>query len=261
MGEPHDAAGKRRAYFAIHQRELQQLLTKAMNSIIAELPEDPLKFLIETLTLEHLQRTSNDKISRGSDVWRQTAVSVAAANVQKMWRGKLYRTDFKTRRLMRQFVEPSPSSCLVFGSMSMDLRATFEDRWPEIHTGGSFIGEFEAQPGGKGLNQAVATARLGVRTHLVGKIGGDQMALLLREYLSRVEGECPQLCWTTVSSGEAGSASGVAVQLSSVFDAKRVSCAWYRAHRTSAPPLLLAHCSLVWLTRPAFESHRWQPRS
>ena len=38
-------------------------------------------------------------------------------------------------------------------------------------------------PGGKGLNQAVALAKLGVPTHLVGRTGKDSFSLVIQEYL------------------------------------------------------------------------------
>lgn len=60
---------------------------------------------------------------------------------------------------------------LVFGSLNMDLVARVE-RLP--HPGETISGQsFDTIPGGKGANQAVATARLGAPTQMVGRVGND----------------------------------------------------------------------------------------
>jgi ribokinase len=62
-------------------------------------------------------------------------------------------------------------SVLVFGSINMDL-TTYVPRLPqpgETLFGHSFI----TVPGGKGNNQAVACAKLGAPTRLVGRVGND----------------------------------------------------------------------------------------
>ncbi|MGJ3249367.1 MAG: ribokinase [Elainellaceae cyanobacterium] len=60
---------------------------------------------------------------------------------------------------------------IVFGSINMDLVA----RSPRLPMPGeTIIGhQFETIPGGKGANQAVAVARLGIPTQMVGRVGGD----------------------------------------------------------------------------------------
>lgn len=62
-------------------------------------------------------------------------------------------------------------SVVVFGSINMDLVA----RTPRLPAPGeTLMGHtFATIPGGKGANQAVAAARLGVLTSLVGRVGTD----------------------------------------------------------------------------------------
>ncbi|QIR40424.1 ribokinase [Tolypothrix sp. PCC 7910] len=62
-------------------------------------------------------------------------------------------------------------SLIVFGSINIDLVATVP-RLP--NPGETLLGHnFVQVPGGKGANQAVALARLGVPTHMVGRVGTD----------------------------------------------------------------------------------------
>lgn len=67
------------------------------------------------------------------------------------------------------------------GSMTMDV-TTFSDRLPR--PGETLIGDhFAMVPGGKGANQAVAAARAGADTVMVGRVGDDLFADLLIENL------------------------------------------------------------------------------
>ncbi|MBW4655587.1 MAG: ribokinase [Kaiparowitsia implicata GSE-PSE-MK54-09C] len=60
---------------------------------------------------------------------------------------------------------------ISFGSLNMDLVAR-SPRLPK--PGETLTGHFfETIPGGKGANQAVAVARLGIPTQMVGRVGGD----------------------------------------------------------------------------------------
>ena len=62
-------------------------------------------------------------------------------------------------------------SIIVFGSINLDLVA----KTPRLPLPGeTLIGDsFFTAGGGKGANQAVAACRLGITTHLIGRIGGD----------------------------------------------------------------------------------------
>lgn len=67
------------------------------------------------------------------------------------------------------------------GSMTMDV-TTFSERLPK--PGETLIGDhFAMVPGGKGANQAVAAARAGADTVMVGRVGDDLFADLLIENL------------------------------------------------------------------------------
>jgi ribokinase len=69
----------------------------------------------------------------------------------------------------------------IFGSINMDLVAR-SARLPK--PGETLTGHaFQTIPGGKGANQAVACARLGARTHLVGRVGGDVFGKRLKQEL------------------------------------------------------------------------------
>ncbi|WP_016950054.1 ribokinase [Anabaena sp. PCC 7108] len=70
---------------------------------------------------------------------------------------------------------------IVFGSINIDLVVT-TPRLPvpgETLTGRDFL----TTPGGKGANQAVALAKLGIPTHIVGRVGGDTFGVELIENL------------------------------------------------------------------------------
>jgi ribokinase len=72
-------------------------------------------------------------------------------------------------------------SIIVFGSINMDLVAQVP-RLPkpaETLTGTGFF----TTPGGKGANQAVAAARLGALTFMVGRVGNDEFGAVLRKHL------------------------------------------------------------------------------
>jgi ribokinase len=71
---------------------------------------------------------------------------------------------------------------VVIGSINMDLVVRAE-RLPK--PGETVRGrEFQTIPGGKGANQAVAAARLGAETHMVGRVGYDEFGRRLRQSLA-----------------------------------------------------------------------------
>ncbi len=88
----------------------------------------------------------------------------------------------------------SPSDVLVIGSINMDLVV----RVPQIPLPGQTLlaTDFQAIPGGKGANQAVAAARLGVQTALVGRVGTDPFGQTLLTSLQR-SGVNTQHVWQT----------------------------------------------------------------
>ncbi|NEP38763.1 MAG: ribokinase [Okeania sp. SIO2H7] len=94
-------------------------------------------------------------------------------------------------------------SVVIFGSINMDL-AIATPRLPlpgETITGSNFV----TAPGGKGANQAVAAARLGVTTHIVGRVGRDSFGEKLLASLASAEVETEGVLRSDRSS------SGIAV--------------------------------------------------
>ncbi|WP_009633544.1 ribokinase [Synechocystis sp. PCC 7509] len=73
---------------------------------------------------------------------------------------------------------------IAFGSINMDLVA----KTPKLPVPGeTLLGhEFFTLPGGKGANQAVAMARLGIDTYMVGRVGNDSFGNQLLETLQSV---------------------------------------------------------------------------
>ena len=76
----------------------------------------------------------------------------------------------------------SPCHIVVVGSINMDLVARMA-RLPR--PGEAVHGQsFQTIPGGKGANQAVAVARLGVRVTLIGRVGEDSFGEALLRSLA-----------------------------------------------------------------------------
>ncbi|MQG63653.1 MAG: ribokinase, partial [SAR202 cluster bacterium] len=71
---------------------------------------------------------------------------------------------------------------IVLGGINMDL-VTFSPRFPR--PGETVVGsQFLTYAGGKGANQAVAAARMGARSAMVGRVGGDIFGPQLLEGLA-----------------------------------------------------------------------------
>ena len=73
-------------------------------------------------------------------------------------------------------------SVVVVGSLNVDLVVGLE-RMPD--PGETVLGRtLERHPGGKGLNQAVAAARLGAHVHMIGAVGSDDAGSWLRSIVA-----------------------------------------------------------------------------
>jgi ribokinase len=71
----------------------------------------------------------------------------------------------------------------VIGSINMDLIINVS-RQPKV--GETIKGElFETMPGGKGANQAIASARLGASVNMIGMVGDDEFGQVLVENLQK----------------------------------------------------------------------------
>ncbi|MEM9218170.1 MAG: ribokinase [Cyanobacteria bacterium P01_F01_bin.150] len=94
-------------------------------------------------------------------------------------------------------------SVIVLGSINMDL-VVHTPRLPQL--GETLIGKrFETIPGGKGANQAVAVARQGIDTYMIGRVGDDAFGTSLRQNLQQYGVKCDRI---TI---DASAASGVAL--------------------------------------------------
>ncbi|MCA1993225.1 MAG: ribokinase [Coleofasciculus sp. S288] len=92
---------------------------------------------------------------------------------------------------------------IVFGSINMDLVT----RTPRLPVAGETLQgtEFFTASGGKGANQAVAAARLGIPTQLVGRLGGDDFG---RQLLAGLQASGVQIDGVLVDEA---TSSGVAI--------------------------------------------------
>ncbi len=94
-----------------------------------------------------------------------------------------------------------PAKVVVIGSLNMDL-VTRAERLPR--PGETLIGEsFSTVSGGKGANQAVASARLGAEVSMVGCVGADGYGEQLRAALLAEQIDCQALTTVEGSSGVA----------------------------------------------------------
>ena len=109
--------------------------------------------------------------------------------------------------------QPEQSAVLVLGGINIDL-VTITPRFPEA--GESVVGSgFLTYPGGKGANQAVAAARMGARTFMVGRVGTDIFGAQLVDAL--------QDSGVDVSAvGFSGTSSGIAAISIDEFSQNRI---------------------------------------
>ncbi len=74
---------------------------------------------------------------------------------------------------------------VVFGSIHMDHHLRVK-KFPKVGES-VFSSSYSLFPGGKGANQAFASARIGAKTALVGKVGDDGMGMRVIKHLKRNE--------------------------------------------------------------------------
>ncbi|MBI5799014.1 MAG: ribokinase, partial [Candidatus Yonathbacteria bacterium] len=93
------------------------------------------------------------------------------------------------------------SKVCVLGSINMDVVVRV-DRFPTV--GETITGlSCDLMPGGKGANQAVAIANMGVPVDLIGALGGDEFGKLLRSHLIDAGVNIDAVVQTKSSSGTA----------------------------------------------------------
>ena len=93
------------------------------------------------------------------------------------------------------------STVFVAGSMNMDVVAS-ATRFPKV--GETVAGsEVHFFPGGKGANQAIAAAKSGARTALIGRLGRDAFGRRLKAFLAR---QGIDLRYVTVTKAHTGTA-------------------------------------------------------
>ncbi len=78
---------------------------------------------------------------------------------------------------------PTSATVTVVGDAAVDLM-TIVETFPR--PGDSIWGDFRRHPGGKGLNRAVALARLGLDARLVATVGADDEGQMILTYLHRM---------------------------------------------------------------------------
>ena len=99
--------------------------------------------------------------------------------------------------------------CAVIGSINTDMVAS-ANRFPA--PGETVIGNlFRTEFGGKGANQAIALARLGVDTRMVGKVGGD---IFGKNYLEHMHSEGVNTSAVEIAADEATGIADIRVNAS-----------------------------------------------
>ena len=95
---------------------------------------------------------------------------------------------------------------VVLGGINMDL-VTYSDRFPGA--GETIAGErFLTYAGGKGANQAVAAARIGARTAMVGRVGDD---LFGPQLVDGLRSEGIDTSWVSVAPGQSSGIASICI--------------------------------------------------
>ena len=95
---------------------------------------------------------------------------------------------------------------VVLGGLNMDL-VTYSDRFPG--TGETIAGDrFLTYAGGKGANQAVAAARMGARTAMVGRVGDD---IFGPQLIDGLRSEGIDASWVSVTPGESSGIASICI--------------------------------------------------
>ena len=93
------------------------------------------------------------------------------------------------------------SRVVIFGSINMDCVATVN---AHPNPGETVLGnDLKYFPGGKGSNQAVAAARLGADTYMIGKVGDDGFADFMRNFLKEQNIDITNVQQTNCATGTA----------------------------------------------------------
>ena len=143
---------------------------------------------------------------------------------QSMPRQSFHLTGKVARGVPSQVNSEEPIRLVVFGSINVDMTAVTQCQWPRENSTSS--GRFCQSPGGKGANEAVAVARLGLHTALVGRLGDDEQGRVYREYLEKQHLDLSGVRGgSEVHEGEGGVRTGTAVQITTEGVKFTVSCA------------------------------------
>jgi ribokinase len=128
------------------------------------------------------------------------------------------------------------AAVVVVGSVNVDLVVSV----PRLPAPGETVigGQFRQAPGGKGGNQAVAAARLGARTWLVGCVGDDDLGRDAREDLRQAGVDTDLL-------GVGRAATGVAAVLVDAAGENAIAVA-SGANDELDPEMVRAACTSIW---------------
>lgn len=161
----------RRVAKALIERVRRTLISLALALIRALLPHDELSSLLYPAEGSEQMILPTRNVSRFGSLGRlQTAEVRRESSISQSYPLSPQGTTEDTW---------PPVRIVVFGSINIDLRADADGRWPDRDV--TTVGNFSQSAGGKGANEAVALARLGMRPSLVGVVGADEHARWLLE--------------------------------------------------------------------------------